>query len=55
MRNLLDAKIFWNLLIALEAVVTVALTVFLVAVVVLVNSLTDALGSFAAAAIQIIG
>lgn len=55
MKNILDAKLFWNLLIALEVFAVAALSVFLITVVVLVNSVTDALGDFAAAAIKTVG
>lgn len=52
MKNFSNEKLFWNLLIAFEAFAVATLTIFLVSVVVLVNSLTDALGDFAAAAID---
>lgn len=55
MKNFSATKLFWNLLIAFEIFVTVALTTFLVSVVVLVNSVTNALGDFASAAIHPFG
>ncbi len=55
MKNFSTTKLFWNILIALEALAVVALSVFLVSIVVLVNSVTDALGEFTAAALKIVG
>lgn len=52
MKNLTAKNLFWNLLIAFEVFVTVTLTTFLVFVVVLINSVTNTLGDFAAAAIK---
>jgi len=55
MKNFSAAKLFWNLLIAFEVFVSLALATFLVSVVILVNSVTDALGNFAAAAVNPFG
>lgn len=55
MKNFSAANLFWNLLIAFEVLAVAALSVFLVSVVVLVNSVTNALGDFAAAALKTVG
>lgn len=54
MKNFYTANLFWNILIAFELFAVAALSIFLITVVVLVNSVTDALGNFAAAAIGVV-